>query len=445
MQPHRTATKVLSAIIALVVVASAMTFGGVAQPAQETNNSSAADDEPNDTPENATHIEYNETVDGTLSANDTVDYYAVNGSAGDGLITRLQLQRYPEDSTLQVDFVNPTDEVSFEHTGDLMGGMENRVGAYPHYRETTEALAADTMEYNDTYYVRVEIRNLNETAANDTFEYNLSAETTELDSHDPNENASTATQLGLGETVNGTITGYDHDVFAVNLTAGQNYTVDYDHTAGHGAEQSVSVWSRSPVDADEYHGHWTVENGQKVASTQSLHGSSATLNVSAETNGTHYVVVDHSGSSVRLLDKSKYGLTVTPQESSPADDAADGGDTNDDGDADDDGLTNERERELGTDPTDADTDGDGLTDGQEVELGSDPTWDNTYEDRTKDGVEDTDGDGLPDWLEQELGTDPTDPDTDDDGVEDDYEIRIGSDPTDPDTDDDGVSDSETYC
>lgn len=438
--PSSAATKVLSSVVALAVVVSVVAIGGVAQTTQQNTDSSAGDDVSNDTLENATHIEYNETVEGTLSSDDRVDYYAVNATAGDALISRLHLETWPEDSHVEVNIVNPNGAVSFEHTGDQMGGPQNYAGDDFIIRDTpTRALETDTMEYDGTYYVRVKVGQLNETAENDTFEYDLTAETTDLDSHDPNENASTATPLELGETVDGTITGYDHDVFAVNLTAGQTYTVDYDHAAGHGVEQSVSVWASTPLEADGYRGDWKTQEGQKIASTRSLHRSSATLNVTAESTGTHYVVVDHAGTSLRLLNKSQYELTVTEREPSPADELPD------DGDADDDGLTNERERELGTDPTDRDTDGDGLTDGQEVELGSDPTWDNTYKDRTKENATDTDGDGLPDWLEEELGTDPTDPDTDDDGIEDDFEIRIGSDPTDPDTDDDGVEDGEAFC
>lgn len=42
------------------------------------------------------------------------------------------------------------------------------------------------------------------------------------------------------------------------------------------------------------------------------------------------------------------------------------------GDHDNDGLTNEEERELGTDPFNPDTDGDGVADGVEILLGTDP-------------------------------------------------------------------------
>ena len=119
-------------------------------------------------------------------------------------------------------------------------------------------------------------------------------------------------------------------------------------------------------------------------------------------------------------------------------------------DSDGDGLVDERERELGTDPTAADTDGDGLHDGREVELGADPTAPDTDGDGLSDGREvelgadptaaDTDGDGLDDAREVELGTDPAAADTDGDGLDDAREVELGTDPTAPDTDGDGLGD-----
>lgn len=67
-------------------------------------------------------------------------------------------------------------------------------------------------------------------------------------------------------------------------------------------------------------------------------------------------------------------------------------------DSDGDGLTDERERDMGTDPLDPDTDGDGLTDGTEVlEAGTDPL------------DADTDGDLHGDETEAENGSDPLNP------------------------------------
>ena len=74
---------------------------------------------------------------------------------------------------------------------------------------------------------------------------------------------------------------------------------------------------------------------------------------------------------------------------------------------------------LGGDEHDMDTDDDGIND---------------HED------DDDDNDGVSDDDEREHGTDPKDEDTDDDGLDDGDEHRYGTDPLDHDTDDDGVSD-----
>jgi predicted RNA-binding protein len=58
------------------------------------------------------------------------------------------------------------------------------------------------------------------------------------------------------------------------------------------------------------------------------------------------------------------------------------------GDPDDDGLTNEKEKELGTDPKDPDTDKDGLDDGLENKIiGTSPTTADTDKDGVTDGIE----------------------------------------------------------
>ena len=71
------------------------------------------------------------------------------------------------------------------------------------------------------------------------------------------------------------------------------------------------------------------------------------------------------------------------------------------GDIDGDGLSNDRETELGTDPTLADTDGDGVGDGDEVAADTDPL--------DSDSFADGDGDLVPDAVEVSDGTDPDDP------------------------------------
>ncbi len=114
------------------------------------------------------------------------------------------------------------------------------------------------------------------------------------------------------------------------------------------------------------------------------------------------------------------GLTVTGGESGSAD-------------PDNDGLTNNEEKQLGTDPHNADTDGDGLSDGDEV---------NKY--RTAPLKADSDGDGLKDGEEAtKYKTDPNKADTDGDGLNDGDEIKkYGTDALKADTDGDGLNDGQ---
>lgn len=81
-------------------------------------------------------------------------------------------------------------------------------------------------------------------------------------------------------------------------------------------------------------------------------------------------------------------------------------------DSDGDGLSDDQEKELGTDPYNPDTDDDGLSDGEEV---------NQY--KTDPLNKDTDMDLLLDGDEVfNHGTDPLDADTDDGGVRDGHEV-----------------------
>lgn len=124
-------------------------------------------------------------------------------------------------------------------------------------------------------------------------------------------------------------------------------------------------------------------------------------------------------------------------------------------DTDGDGLTDDKEIELGLDPTKADTDGDGITDAKEIELGTDPKKADTDNDGLSDGDEvnsyktdpknaDSDGDGLSDGDEVlKYKTDPMNTDSDGDGLSDEEEvIRSNYDPNSMDSDGDGFTDAQ---
>ncbi|MFI5253696.1 MAG: OmpA family protein [Bacteroidota bacterium] len=117
------------------------------------------------------------------------------------------------------------------------------------------------------------------------------------------------------------------------------------------------------------------------------------------------------------------------------------------GDSDGDGLSDDLERQIGTDPHNPDTDGDGLSDGDEYyKYHTNPLDPDTDHDGLNDREEifiyhtdpnnpDTDGDGLTDGDEVlKYHTDPLRKDTDGGGVDDGTEVRRGTNPLDP-TDD----------
>ncbi len=142
-------------------------------------------------------------------------------------------------------------------------------------------------------------------------------------------------------------------------------------------------------------------------------------------------------------------------------------------DTDGEGLSDEEEKNFGTDPRKADTDGDGYSDLEEISiLHTDPLKPdppNAYgrpissstqtfigssitavpgskaasTDSTPSFAIDSDHDGLMDKQEKALGTDPLNPDTDGDGLSDGDEVnKYRTNPLKVDTDGDGYPDGE---
>jgi len=113
-------------------------------------------------------------------------------------------------------------------------------------------------------------------------------------------------------------------------------------------------------------------------------------------------------------------------------------------DSDGDGLSDDEERDAGTDPLNPDTDGDGINDGLERKMGLDPLAVNTVTSCNR--FLDTDGDMLNDCEERVLGTDACVADTDGDGFGDLIELNSQTNPLVPedltDSDRDGVSNAD---
>ena len=324
------ATKTVSALIAIAVIVSVTTVGGTAQTSSQTSNASSTDAESNDSLANATRITYGHEINATLSSPDDVDYYAVNATAGNSVIPRLYLKNMFEGSAIQVDVVAPTGEVTTELTNDLITGPQNTAGLATIDQSDT-AYTGNVIESDGLYYVRVMEANGTysgpvQTNNSVTYRYNLTVNSTTLDQYEPNENGTTATSLGLGETANATFAGYDSDVYAVNLTAGQSYTIDFRSPEGrYSSDPSLRFWvyqnQSQPVDDPDNGSAYHFEpNGSTVATSTTLRGENESVVFQPPTNGTYYIQFVQDSQNGNLLDTAPYELTVT--ETGPNDDVA---------------------------------------------------------------------------------------------------------------------------
>lgn len=236
---------------------------------------------------------------------------------------------------------------------------------------------------------------------------------------------------------------------------------------GLGDFEEVEVYGSDPSVSD------TDEDGLNDGDEVNEHNTDPTLADTDDDRLSDYDEIFEHNTNPRVADTDEGGIR-------DGDEIADGTDPldpADDADQDRDGLSDDRERELGTDPTladsdgdglddyeevviygsdplDADTDGDGLDDGEDVAAGGDPT----RQDSDGDGLldpeevalgtalddEDSDSDGLSDYDEAEVfGSDPLDADTDGDGLQDGAEVRVhGSSPSQVDSDNDGADDAQ---
>ena len=343
---------------------------------------STDDDEPNDSMANATPIEYGEEIDANLSSPSDVDYYAVDATAGNAILPRLYLKNRFEGSAIAVDVVTPSGEVSTELTNDLIDGPQNVAGENI-FDPTDTAYTGDVMESDGTYYVRVREPETTaiegpETNESDTYRYSLTVNTTDVDQHEPNENGTTATSIEVGETTEASFAGYDSDVYAVNLTAGENYTVTLDHPDQEEFPATNKViWvygnESQPVDdpfwkyaEDNKSPYHYDPNGTTVASSGDIYDRTGSVSFTPEENKTYYVQIMQSEMNGNLLEQDQYELTVNRTAGTPPGDGAGESELPDGEDADSDGLTNAEEEDFGTDPRDADTDGDGVADGTEA-------------------------------------------------------------------------------
>ena len=360
--PHlsSTTTKMASAIIALAVLVSVVAVGGVAQTDTENGTMSGEGTESNDSMANATYISSNENVDANLSSGSDVDWYAVNVTAGNAVIPSLSLENDSAGRSIQIQLYTASGENVTAKENDAIGGPQNVAGGEGNFGKLdAHTVAPNVATANTTYYVRVSESRWDEAGENTTSPYNLTVRTKDLDQYDPNEDGPTATTIGNAGSVNAIMTPYDHDVYAVTLTADTNYTVSFEYTGDDAGDRfSMALRLTENVSNVTDNQQFGSDSGRLLTE---LNGDDETVTVSVNETGTYYL---HLGQYLtnQLLNEDAYTLTVRNESRTLVDD----------GDIDGDGLTNERESKLGTDPSDTDTDGDGWSDLSEVNRGCDP-------------------------------------------------------------------------
>ena len=277
------------ALLAVSVIGASLTVAG-------TNTAAAGDG--NDSLSNATDIQQGQTITANLSTGNDVDWYAVHGTAGDALLAHLQLLNTSDQRSVSVTIYTASGKQVNKIEADLMQGPTNVAGYRPIGYHGPNATAAAVAESNTTYYVRVAETGADK--ANDAFStpYRLTTTQQSLDQYDPNQNGTTATQIGVNESIFGVTAAFDPDVYAVNLTAGHTYKIAYEE--GNNSYQAVILGSRSPDALNTSHNvvsDGTANYSQVVYSSDSSQDHEFT----PTENGTYYFALVQYGTNTHLF------------------------------------------------------------------------------------------------------------------------------------------------
>lgn len=304
-------------LLALLLGASFAVGGGLAGGAGP-----AAPDAPDDR-ENAEPLAYDETIEANLSDGEDVDWYRVNATAGNALVATVYGHEN-ENRSYSVRLYTASGAEVTEQNAELGDGVEFVGGdTFEGARGRQPVLGVDVTEYDGPYYVKVSWHDdHNEEQINESLSvpYNLTVTTRDLGQHDPNENATSATPISVGQSTTDVIAPYDQDVYAVELEAGTNYTVRYEGAAETtmrkamgifaGADNVTEAGVNDPVEGADYAHPKFIGN--------------QTLRFTAREDGTYYVVLGQYQGTVKFLVEDSYTLTVER-----TDDSSDAGDSTD--------------------------------------------------------------------------------------------------------------------
>jgi len=281
---------------------------------------SASGGDADDSRANATRIETGESVEGSLPPADDADWYAVNATAGEALLARLRLPNETEGRSVSVHLYGPGGEQVTERQHDGLPGPLYIAGRGPKGMQDNTAEAPDVAEVNATYYIRVKSTRYAEPRT-DCYCYGLTVAAVDLDSSEPNENGPTATRLALNESVDAAIAPYDHDVYAVNLTAGAEYTVTYE---GLDSEDEDVFTKQLRFGTNASNASYDTRDRMEYTGAETF-GRERTVTIEAQESGTHYLLVAQSDVNAQLLERDGYRLTVTRTDSASGEESGENG------------------------------------------------------------------------------------------------------------------------
>ncbi|ADJ16587.1 hypothetical protein [Halalkalicoccus jeotgali] len=237
------------------------------------------------------------TYEGILEGDTQRDTYTVEVTAGEGIEIEMTVQNLQPGQDARMTLVAPDGT----EVGELPTDNPNR-GAYAtnaeEFPDLDSVVGGDVAEQTGHYCVRVTGI---DASATESIEYTLSIETVALDRFDPNERREDATPFEASETVEGVITGYDHDWFAVEVDENDELTIDYEIV------QEADLFDQALV-------LYTPDD-----ETVEVDGSQATVRT---TTGTYYLHIgpDDETTAADLLAKETYRLTINTggEESEPS-------------------------------------------------------------------------------------------------------------------------------
>lgn len=330
--------------VALLVVSSVAV--GVTASAFGTTAATPEEAEPNDDQASATALEDEEVVNGSLDVSGDEDWYAMEMTAGDGLLANLTLTSEGNQS-VRVDIYDPDGTQIGVIPRDMTFGRQNIAGTHPQLIASGDrARIADVAEANGTYYVRVarthwdnETHDITYTLEVNSIPLDRFDPTGARDSYEPNEDGATATPVTLGEPIEAVFAPYDSDVYAVTVPAGTNITVTVTDDFRFDKALFVSD-DPSIIDDDTY-------DGDYLAAVDDFRFKTV-LTFTAEKGGTYYVQIVQGNTNNDLEGKESY--TVTIEASTDGGDGTTGGDGTDDG-IDDDTGTDDGTKDRGDCPT----------------------------------------------------------------------------------------------